>query len=310
MPLAALACPVLELDVTKSGTVERSRPLLGTFVQVMVSADDRELAHERVEAAFAAGANLHSLLSFHLPTSDISRLNREAAITPVRVSDHTYEVIRLALEIAAASAGLFDITVANQLVAQGLLPRPSLAPAPDPLASWQDIELLAPPLIRFRRPLWIDVGGIAKGYAVDQATEIVQRDSLRCRINAGGDLRVAGAWRDRVMLSVPDHPAAQLPTVELANASLASSGTPAPKENQIAASSPYIHGRERHTLRTGRFVAVVAPRCVIADALTKIVLIDADGAAAVLQRYDATAYLYDRRLHGHHEGWRTLGGKI
>ena len=104
MPLAALACPVLELDVTKSGTVERSRPLLGTFVQVMVSADDRELAHERVEAAFAAVANLHSLLSFHLPTSDISRLNREAAITPVRVSDHTYEVIRLALEIAAASA--------------------------------------------------------------------------------------------------------------------------------------------------------------------------------------------------------------
>ena len=83
--------------------------------------------------------------------------------------------------------------MAPALVARGHLPRPAKAPEPDGAASWRDIRLLPENRIRFRRPLWIDLGGIAKGHAVDRAVEEALRFApFQVSVNAGGDLRVAG----------------------------------------------------------------------------------------------------------------------
>lgn len=274
--------------------VERTQPLLGTFVRIRVDGVPAPTAHDRIEAAFSVVQVLHRLMSFHRADSDVSRLNRDAAAAPVLVSAHTCAVLAQSLELSAASGGLFDITVAAQLVASGLLPPPTTAPVAAAGATWRDIELLDGNRVRFHRPLWIDLGGIAKGYAVDLAMrQLAQEPAAMNCVNAGGDLRVAGPWTERTLLRVPDHPVEQLPIVELRDASLASSASVV---------SAHIHGGSRRAVSGDQFVSVIARDCAVADALTKVVLADAAAAAAVLRRFSATAHLYDRRA-----GWRTLG---
>jgi thiamine biosynthesis lipoprotein len=101
--------------------IRRARPLLGTFVEI--TAAHAPALEAAVEAAFAAVATVHRLMSFHEPDSDVGRLNRHAAADAVRIHDWTYEVLEVALDIHHCSGGTFDITVAPALQALGLLPR-------------------------------------------------------------------------------------------------------------------------------------------------------------------------------------------
>ncbi|HEY6644646.1 FAD:protein FMN transferase [Povalibacter sp.] len=284
--------------------IERVQPLLGTFVKIAISDLEDASAHQAIDQGFAAIALIHRLMSFHEPDSDTSRLNREASIAPVTIHRHTADVIRLAQEISAASAGIFDITVASRLVEWRYLPAPPNAPAPDPEADWSDIEFVEPDRIRFRRPLWIDLGGIAKGYAVDTAIESMALPALvRCHVNAGGDLRIAGPAAEQVLLQVPGHSERELPMIEIAAGSIASSTSAMTR--QLVHSDwvgPHVHGNERCAVDTERFASVVAERCAVADALTKVVLAAGREASAVLNQFDATAYLYDRD-----GSWQTLG---
>ena len=140
-------------------------------------------------------------MSFHEPASDLSRLNRTAARRAVAVDPSTVAVIGRAVEFAQASGGVFDPTMASRLVAWDYLPHPGGAPEPDPEADWRDIALLDRNRIRFTRPLWLDLGGIAKGYAVDRALASMDvAPSVQCTISAGGDLRVCGPRAERVLL--------------------------------------------------------------------------------------------------------------
>ena len=112
-----------------SGSARRARPLLGTFVEIAVRAPI-PAAEAAVEAAFAAVAMVHWLMSFHEPDSDVSRLNRGAAAGAVRVHDWTYQVLETALDMHRRSGGAFDITVAPALQALGLLPGAVSSPSP------------------------------------------------------------------------------------------------------------------------------------------------------------------------------------
>ena len=79
----------------------------------MSSADAAE-THRSIDRGFEAMSEIHRLMSFHEPASELSCLNREAATAPVPVDSRTLEVIALAVEVAAASAGRFDPTIAAQ----------------------------------------------------------------------------------------------------------------------------------------------------------------------------------------------------
>jgi thiamine biosynthesis lipoprotein len=250
-----------------------------------------------IEAGFAAVADIHRLMSFHEAGSDVSRINRAAAGEAVHVDPRTFTVLEQAAALAVESGGIFDITVATQLVARSILPALD-ARAPDPHASWRDIELAAPNLVTLTRPLWLDLGGIAKGYAVDQAFLAMNPGpDIQCVVNAGGDLRVAGPAAERVLLRAPVTGSA-VPVVEIENASLASS------EAGDAAIGPHLDGVARRGVEAGRFVSVVAQDCLIADALTKIVLAIGAGAEDLLKRHGATAYLYGGA------DWETFGAVI
>src|SRR5262249_3037470 len=253
--------------------VERARPLLGTYVAIRVSGAPDRVAHRAIEAAFGEIAVVHHRMSFHEVGSDVSRINRGAVGNPIRVHPHTWMVLTWAQRIAEASCGWFDVTVARRLVEWGLLPRPQHARDPDPRASWRDIELSGDDRVLLRRPVWIDLGGIAKGYAVDCATERLQALGItQACVNAGGDLRVFGPSPERVHLRRALPARAAVPIVEIEEGSVASSGAPLDERPRREVRGAHVDAIRRRPLRASGFACVIAERCVVADALTKVVL--------------------------------------
>jgi thiamine biosynthesis lipoprotein len=243
-------------------------------------------------------------MSFHEPDSDVSRLNRAGAGNPVAVDPRTFAVLTQAQHMAEASGGIFDVTIAPDLVAWGFLPRPA-GPKPDPAASWRDIELTAPNTVLLHRPLWIDLGGIAKGYAVDQAvTAMALPKDVQCSVNAGGDLRIQGPAPERVLLRAPAD-GENVPVLELDNASLASSsGRDDLHIVEGREVGPHVAGDTHKSVGTHSFVSVVAQDCIISDALTKIVLALGPEADTILKSHNATAYFHDGQRD---RKWQTFG---
>ncbi len=281
----------------------RARPLLGTRVDIRVEDPDEDAANAAIDRGFAAIADIHRLMSFHESMSDVSRLNRDAAREAVAVDARTFEVLRRAQDFSAQSDGLFDITTAPRLVEWAFLPRPDCAPTPAPEASWRDIILEDENRVRFRKPLWIDLGGIAKGFAVDQAmTAVGARPEIQVYINAGGDLRVAGPNIEMVRLrSAIDMDV--VPVIEMEDGALASSsGREHLKDHRNSRVGPHVDGRSGASVGADTFACVAAANCLTADALTKVVLAAGSRAEPILGHFGAIAYFYDLSA-----GWVTLG---
>ncbi|MEM6576589.1 MAG: FAD:protein FMN transferase [Pseudomonadota bacterium] len=288
---------------------------LGTRVEIACRAEQRNAGEAAVQAAFAEIQNIHQLMSFHLPDSDVSRLNRRAAREVVTVDPRTVKVVRAACELSRQSQGYFDCTTAAELVSDGHLPRPASSDPPDPDASWRDIEILTDDTVSFRRPLWLDLGGIAKGYAVDRALHRCLASEVKaCLVNAGGDCRVSDTLTASVTLDVPGQRNDQAATIQLSGGSLASSCTGSGGEiRESAKAGPHYDGRWRRPLSNTIFASVLSEDCMIADALTKVVLCLGDAAAPILARWRATAFLFNadsgwRQLPASRSAWRKAHG--
>lgn len=272
--------------------MRRARPWLGTIVDIRIEHADGARAERAIEAAFAEIATVHRLMSFHADDSDLARLRRARVGERVRVNARTHEVLACGLRVAALSQGAFDPTVAAAQVAHGALPRPVAACVPAPDATWRDIELLEGERVHLRRPLWLDLGGIAKGYAVDRAIQVLcAHGATRACVNAGGDLRVCGAGAERIELRSADDKT--VPALQLSDGALATSST---------TGLQHLHGASREPLAAGATVSVAASSCVVADALTKVVLAAGASACAALRAFEAQAWRHDVQ-----SGWRALG---
>jgi thiamine biosynthesis lipoprotein len=279
----------------------RAKPLLGTLVEIRTALGDADAANAAIDRGFAAVAEIHRLMSFHEHTSDVSRLNREASTHAVEVDARTFEVLRRALDVSEHSDGLFDVTAGARLVAWGFLPKPEGAPAPAD-GTWRDIVLEDRHRVRFKKPLWIDLGGIAKGYAVDQAVAAMDLPaSVQVYVNAGGDLRVAGPHAEPVRLRTAIEMEA-VPVIEIEDGALASSsGREHLKTFGDRMVGPHV-GRNGASVGADSFVSVAAADCLTADALTKVVLAGGAASEAVLGHFGAIAYFYAPSA-----GWVTLG---
>jgi thiamine biosynthesis lipoprotein len=284
--------------------IRRSRPWLGTFVEIRIGGLAERAAVAAMDAAFAEVAAVHSLMSFHEIDSDLSRLHRRAANEPVKVDPRTHEVLAAALRLASESDGCFDPTIAMQLVEWDLLPRPAGAGLPDPRANWRDVDLFDDARVRFRRPLWLDLGGIAKGYAVDRALAVLRASrAVTACINAGGDLRRFGDTAEWVELRIGARGACGLPAIELGDAAVASSVVEARvRGGGERPRAAHVNARSGRSVRSRRAVSVVAEDCMTADALTKVVLADVRVGARLLRLHRASACLLDGT-----GGWRLLG---
>lgn len=292
--------------------VRRLRPWLGTYVAIEAMADDASDTAHAIEAAYADVAGIHAGMSFHSAGSDLARLHRDAHQQPVPVGRHTWSVLAMALELARESEGVFDPTVAPALVRGGALPCPDAA-LPDPDADWRDIELLDDLLVRFRRPVWIDLGGIAKGYAVDLAVETLMAHGVRCgTVNAGGDLRVFGDNPEPIPVAVrnPVNPADPIFLGALQNRAVATSGEFfLGRPGEPAGFSPIIHPGHGVRHSRARSVTVLAGQCAVADGLTKVVSLLGQAAQPLLDRFNATAAIIDGTdgVQASAGFWQTLG---
>ena len=247
----------------------RCRPLLGTFVEITVP----EASATAVDGAFDRIGQIQRHMSFHDEGSDLGRLRRAAAGTIVEVAAETVEVLKIAVNLHRQTDGLFDVTVGRELVRSGFLPRPRGCRLRQQTGNASNIEIVDERHVRCHRPMLIDLGGIAKGYAVDQAVESLQSAGVeRGLVNAGGDLRMFGDLPWDIALRDADGQVRQ--TVSLANCAVASSAN---RQNRRWRPgrwrTPHIGFGRRPVALDGR-VTVVASHCVLADAMTKVAMSD------------------------------------
>jgi thiamine biosynthesis lipoprotein len=246
-------------------TVKRLRISLGTLVAVEATSTSAAAAEAAVEAAFAALRQIGQRLHPHSADSDLARINNAPLQTRITVHSSTCDLLNLARRLNTLTGGVFD---------------PCL---PSRAGRLQDIEVSTGQLF-CRAPVALDFGGFAKGYAVDCAIEALRRHGCTAGlVNAGGDLRVFGAHTEPVFLRGP---AGELKPIELADAALAVSDVDSqrrPAEHQ----GYYIRGRAAPPPH--RYAAVVAKEAVVADALTKCVLLcPSTTAGQVLKAFGAS----------------------
>jgi thiamine biosynthesis lipoprotein len=199
--------------------MRRARPLLGTIVDI--SAEDApETLPDAIEAAFASIEAVQRLMSFHDLDSDVSRINDAKAGEVVQIDPRTFHVLHFARQLSGLSAGAFDVTTASVLVRSGFLPERATEALPIGVT---DLDLLPAARVRWRNKGWIDLGGIAKGFAVDGAIEVLCCHGVATAVvNAGGDLRCFGKPQP-IHLRHPDMPTLLLYVGSLDDAAIATS---------------------------------------------------------------------------------------
>ncbi len=250
--------------------MRRARPLLGTVVEIAAEGLPDSSLDRAVNAAFSAVELVHRLMSFHDPESDLSWLNRRAAIEPVEVHPWTAGVIRRALALFHATDGLFDCAIGAELLRWELLPDHGLAGARSGKLS--AVRFMSKHRIMFDAPVAIDLGGIAKGFAVDRAVAVLRRHGVPTAVvNAGGDLRGFGQTAHPIHIRDPLDPSVIRHAGSLRNGAIATSSA---TETLAVVSkrkvSALVSATTREPLTDCNAYSVIAATCVVADALTKV----------------------------------------
>ncbi|HZF15465.1 MAG TPA: FAD:protein FMN transferase [Steroidobacteraceae bacterium] len=246
-------------------TFQRVRPALGTLVAVEAGAPDDKVAQRALAAAFDAVDQVARLMHPVAVGSDAQQIACAALNRPLTIHPWTWQVLRLARELHTATQGLFD---------------PCLAHAAGRMTA---LELGDDHTVICRAPAALDLGGIAKGFAVDRAVDALQAHGCRNGVvNAGGDLRVFGDLPQSVLLRTA---AGSVAPLQLVNAALAVSAPrceTSPREHR-----GFYRGTTGESIE-GRWVAVTAAEAAIADGLTKCALVcPAPMLESILESYGA-----------------------
>lgn len=273
--------------------INRCKPLLGTYVDVSIEADldDEQILDLSIDA-FDAISRVHNTLGFHSADSELSAVNRWAlsgSKDVLPISQDLRTVMELALQLSEASSGLFDVTIAQALVQQGSLPDVHNDAVLSGAGNWQNVHLCADGL-SFSAPVMIDLGGIAKGYAVDQAIERVNACKMGVdiilNVNAGGDLYLSHWQNETVGVRVPDEPNLHVDVPMLAPA-LATSACYFSEQDSVM-----IHPKNGEALVRGYSVSVFAQKCMLADALTKLAFLNPQDSS-IIRQFNGQAFILD-----------------
>ena len=208
---------------------------MGTIVEITLIGDDEESAREAALQGFHEIKRIEQLMSPRIDSSDVSKINRSAGKEWVKVSKETIEVVLKAREISEFSEGAFDITIGplSHLwrIAREKRELPPSAEMRKGLAliDFKAISADSEGRVFLKKTeMAIDLGGIAKGYTVDQAFELLRSLGYsNLIVNAGGDLRVGGLrFGQPWIIGIQDPRASEKPMtrVEVTEAAIATSG--------------------------------------------------------------------------------------
>lgn len=252
--------------------LRRARPLLGTLVEIGVADDaDPATALAAAEAGYAALQAAQAVLSRFEADSDVARCHAAEPGQTVALRPAMQTVLDAALQLRDGSGGAFDIT-------QGSAP-----------AGWQ----LSGPrgsqgFVKTAAGLRLDLGGIAKGHAVDLAVQALQAAGCsRGWVNAGGDLRCFGAFGLPLLLRCEQRGGVQA-FGHLSDGAFATSayvGAALPRRSAL-----WLRPGQRGA--AARHVSVCAPLCLWADALTKVVAASGQPDHPLLARHGAQAWVH------------------
>lgn len=186
------------------GWLKREEAILGTSIQVELWCEDRGDGDRAIDAVMAEMHRINRTMSPHLPDSELSIINRDAGQAAVPISDEMFSLLSRAIYFSQLSDGAFDITYAavGRLFDYrlGKRPKASTLEKAREAVGYQFVLLDKDArTVRFSRPdVSIDLGGFAKGHAVDNAAAILrQRGIAHANVSAGGDSRVIGDRKGR-----------------------------------------------------------------------------------------------------------------
>lgn len=253
-----------EWQPEESAWMRRARPGLGTLVEVGVP-----IGHDAaLDAAFQVMADVQRCMSRYEPDSDLSRCHAAPVGEAVAVHPWTAEVLYVAAELHERSEGLFDVALGT--------------------GRWMlDRERDTTMLIRLDEGTRLDLGGIGKGWAVDQALQMVLAQGVPAVwVNAGGDLRTQGV---AVPVCLRDERAGGVHTwAQVEDGAMATSDFSAGARSVLAG------------IRRAGHVSVAAPHCAWADALTKVLAVlgrvEHPLMLDLLRHYRAQAWIHDSPL--------------
>jgi thiamine biosynthesis lipoprotein len=182
----------------------REEAIMGTRVAVELWSEDAALATRAMEAVIAEMRRTDALMSTYKPESQLSAVNAHAFERPVTVDPEIIEVVTRSFDFSRMSAGAFDVTYASvgYLYDYRAHRRPSgeQVAAALPTIDYRQVQVdRERNTIRFlRKGVRIDLGGIAKGYAVDRSIDRLRDLGIEhAMVNAGGDTRLLGDRRGK-----------------------------------------------------------------------------------------------------------------
>lgn len=292
--------------------------IMGTVINVTVWHEDDARAEEAIAAVMAEMRRIDQQYSPFIPTSELSRVNelapKSTAKKPMPISAELVRIIQKAEHYSEISGGAFDITFASLAryydYRKGLKPTDAQFKELVPQINYKFIHLDAKHnTVYFDHPkVYIDLGGIAKGYAVDRGSEILQQYGIaNANVSAGGDSRVIGdklgkPWLVGIRNPRADDKNAVAITLPLENCAISTSGDY--ERFFIDKDGQRIHhiinpktGKSPHGIIS---VSVIGPRGFDTDPLTKTIFImGADKGLALIDSlpgFDAVVIKEDGKV--------------
>jgi len=269
---------------SSSPVIHREARLLGTVVAITALGPG---ANAAVDAAFAEIERCAAPLDYFDPASEVSLVSAAAGRQPRRVGRETMDVIRAGIRFGRESDGAFDITVGPLAAAWGMYGPRIRVPAADEIERCLGlvgygqihVDAEAGTVLLTKPGMRLDLGGLAKGYLIDRAIELMALRGIRgALVDAGGDIRVlggrpgGGGWR--IAVSDPSDPIRSIGVVEIIDGAIATSAV-----GRRLAGSRGEAGSRVLDPRTGRLVescrsaTVSAKLAMDADALATAVLV-------------------------------------
>jgi thiamine biosynthesis lipoprotein len=298
---AALACTAPPAAApAPARLVERMRASMGAPLHLAAWTDDEAAATAAFDAVLAEFDRLDQMMSVWREGSDVLRLNRSAGDHPVPVSPEMIEVLTQARQISEWTGGKFDVTFGAlsglwkfDHDQDNVIPDMNEVRRRLPLVDYRALEVDAAAGTAFlrRKGMFVHLGGIGKGYAMDRGITIFRRHGLHnFMIQAGGDLYVGGLkgnapWRLGIQdpRGAANHPFAEL---DLSNGTSSTSGDY--ERFFIKDGRRYHHILDPSTgepARGSRSVTIVADRAVMADGLsTGVFLLGPEAGMALIER--------------------------
>ncbi len=295
--------------------------IMGTRITVELWADDSHPAEPGIEAVLAEMRHIDESMSTYKPTSEVSQVNAKAADGPMRISKELFDLLTTANQYSELTEGAFDITYASvgYLYDFRKRVRPSEAAIKSalPAVNYRHVLLDAQHLtVRFSQPgVRIDLGGIAKGYAVDRGIDILKSLGFtRAYVSAGGDSRIIG---DRFgkpwMVGIRDPRKGEgeaITRIPLVNAAISTSGDYERFFDEDG--KRYHHIIDPHTGHSAskvRSATVIGPTATRTDGLSKTAFVLGNGNLRSYRRRrrdHRQARRHDRLFQRH--AARQIGG--